>query len=259
MVSPARRARCFRPRLRGKHRSHAIRRHRTSRFTASPGNIILVGGAPVTLAIPDGQDGLTLSEGSLAMAWSICQNGNEGSFLFPEQRSHSPVWLAQPRFQRERPPLRRCFGLTTRGSRRKAQLGGVVAVQRTNYHRQQNGSLFARRCIHLAYFFGDDLGPLMTDTVRHHRHGSRSGIRALRSDCASKRAPLTAFRADEVDNTNIADSGAVGWRLPVRSFDSVQLRLATAVIRPPRRWPRLRCGSTSRDQIQRRLTGCATR
>lgn len=148
-----------------------------SRFTASPGNIILVGGTPVTLAIPDGQDGLTLTEADLLNGVVNLQNGNEGSFLLPEQQNHSLFGSLSHDFN----PNVRLFVDVLASQREahaeKAQLGGVVAVPETNYYRQQNGLFAGDGDIYLAYFFGDDLGPVMTrHAIGHHRHGGGPGV-----------------------------------------------------------------------------------
>ncbi|MDX2275618.1 MAG: TonB-dependent receptor [Hyphomonadaceae bacterium] len=184
-----------------------------SRFTASPGNIILVGGTPVTLAIPDGQDGLTLSEGDLLNGVVNLQNGNEGSFLLPEQQSHSLFGSLSHDFNANVRLFVDVLASQREAHAEKAQLGGVVAVPETNYYRQQNGLFAGDGDIYLAYFFGDDLGPLMTDT-QSDTIATAAGLEfALRSDWRVEASISYGFHADEVDNTNIADSGAIGAAL----------------------------------------------
>jgi iron complex outermembrane recepter protein len=184
-----------------------------SRFTSAPGNIILVGATPVTLAIPEGQNGLTLTEADLLDGVVNLQNGNEGTFLLPEQESHS-VFLS---LSQEMTPNIRVF-LDVLASQReahaeKAQLGGVVAVPETNYYRQQNGLFAGDGTLFMAYFFGDDFGPLMTDT-RSETIATAGGAQfEFGRDWQLEASIGYGGHADNVDNTNIADSGALAAAL----------------------------------------------
>ncbi|MCR6645823.1 MAG: TonB-dependent receptor [Terricaulis sp.] len=184
-----------------------------SRFTSAPGNIILVGSTPVTLAIPNGQNGLTLTEADLLDGAVNLQNGNEGTFLLPEQESHS-VFLSLN--QNMTPNI--SFFWDVLASRReahaeKAQLGGVVAVPETNYYRQQNGLFAGDGTLFMAYFFGGDFGPLTTDT-RSDTIATTAGAQfEFGRDWQIEASVSYGGHVDKVDNTNIADSSALASSL----------------------------------------------
>lgn len=184
-----------------------------SRFTAAPGNIILVGATPVTLAIPEGQNGLTLTEADLLDGVVNLQNGNEGSFLLPEQESHSLFASVKHDLT---PNVSIFFDLLAserQAHAEKAQLGGVVAVPETNYYRQQNGLFAGDGTLFMAYFFGDDFGPLITDT-RSDTIATAAGAQfEFGRDWQIEASVSYGGHADRVDSTNIADSSALAVAL----------------------------------------------
>ncbi len=184
-----------------------------SRFTSAPGNIILVGATPVTLAIPEGQNGLTLTEADLLDGVVNLQNGNEGTFLLPEQESHSVFASVNHDLT---PNVRLFFDLLAserQAHAEKSQLGGVVAVPETNYYRQQNGLFAGDGTLFMAYFFGDAFGPLITD-VRSDTIATAAGAQfEFGRDWQIEASVSYGGHADSVDNTNIADSGALAAAL----------------------------------------------
>ncbi|MDZ4690966.1 TonB-dependent receptor plug domain-containing protein [Terricaulis sp.] len=184
-----------------------------SRITAAPGNIILVGGTPVTLAIPEGQNGLTLTEADLQNGVVNLQNGNEGSLLLPEQESHGLFVSLSHDMNRSVRLFADILASERRAHAEKSQLGGVIAVPETNYYRQQNGLFAGQGDLYLGYFFGDDFGPLMTDT-RSRTLASAAGAEFdLGSDWRLEASVSYGAHSDEVDNFNIADSAAIGAAL----------------------------------------------
>lgn len=57
--------------------------------SANPGNITRIGATNVVLAIPEGQDGTSLSQAELLVGVRNFQNSTEGQSLLPDQESHS--------------------------------------------------------------------------------------------------------------------------------------------------------------------------
>jgi iron complex outermembrane recepter protein len=184
-----------------------------SRFTSAPGNIILVGGTPVTLAIPEGQNGLTLTEADLLAGVVNLQNGNEGTFLLPEQESHSLFASVNHDLTPNVSIFFDVLASERQAHAEKAQLGGVVAVPETNYYRQQNGLFAGDGTLFMAYFFGDDFGPLITDT-RSDTIATAAGAQfAFGRDWQIEASVSYGGHADNVDNANIADSSALAAAL----------------------------------------------
>ncbi len=184
-----------------------------SRFTAAPGNIILVGATPVTLAIPEGQNGLTLSEADLLDGVVNLQNGNEGTFLLPEQESHSLFASLNHDVTNSINVFFDVLASEREAHAEKAQLGGVVAVPESNYYRQQNGLFAGDGPLYMAYFFGDDFGPLRSDT-RSDTIATAAGAQfGFGRDWQIEASVSYGGHSDEVDSTNIADSSALAAAL----------------------------------------------
>lgn len=184
-----------------------------SRFTSAPGNIILVGATPVTLAIPEGQNGLTLTEADLLDGVVNLQNGNEGTFLLPEQESHSLFASVNHDLTPNVTIFFDILASERQAHAEKAQLGGVVAVPETNYYRQQNGLFAGDGTLFMAYFFGDDFGPLKTDT-RSDTIATAAGAQfEFGRDWQIEASVSYGGHADNVDSSNIADSSALAAAL----------------------------------------------
>ena len=144
-----------------------LRRYGGSNFSrtgANPGNIIRVGAATVTIPIPAGQDGTDLTQSELVSGPLNLANNNEGSDLLPEQTSHS-LFAA---FRQDLSPSIEIFAdmLFSRreASADRVQLSGNLVVPQTNAYRQLNNLFPGAGNLTIAYWMGEDLGPIVSET-----------------------------------------------------------------------------------------------
>ncbi len=135
-----------------------------SRPQANPGTITRIGVTPVTLAIPGGQDGTSLDESDLIPGHVNLQNAVEGQSLLPEQILHGLFLSA--RF--ELTPRLELFADVVAGQREaeahRTQSFASIRVPETNYYRQLNGLFPGQGPLTIAYWFGDDLGPALSQS-----------------------------------------------------------------------------------------------
>lgn len=135
-----------------------------SRPQANPGTITRIGATPVTLAIPRGQDGTSLDASDLIVGQVNRQNAVEGQSLLPEQTSHG-LFLSG-RF--EVTPRLEIFAEVLAGQREaeayRTQSFASIRVPETNYYRQLNNLFPGQGPLTIAYWFGDDLGPALSQS-----------------------------------------------------------------------------------------------
>ncbi len=135
-----------------------------SRPQANPGTITRIGVTPVTLAIPRDQDGTSLDVGDLISGQVNPQNAVEGQSLLPEQISHG-LFLSG-RF--EITPRLEVFANVLAGQRDaeayRTQSFATIRVPETNYYRQLNNLFPGQGLLTIAYWFGDDLGPMLSQS-----------------------------------------------------------------------------------------------
>ncbi|MBL8558734.1 MAG: TonB-dependent receptor [Hyphomonadaceae bacterium] len=184
-----------------------------SRTNANPGNIIRVGTTVTAFAIPAGQNGITLRQSDLIAGQLNFQNGNEGASLLPAQESHGL-------FMSARLPLGDRIELfaDALGSRRKAnasdnQLATTLVVPATNAYRQLNGLFPGTQPITVAYFLGDDLGPLRYATTSD-THAITGGLEIDIARAWRLEATATfGGHSDAVRFSNAFDSTAIAGAL----------------------------------------------
>lgn len=131
--------------------------------SSNPGNITRVGATNVVLAIPEGQDGTSLSQADLLVGVRNFQNSTEGQSLLPDQESHSLFAAAR----QELGAL--TLSAEVLASERTAfaysrQLNANLTVPETNYYRQLNGLFPGQGNLIIAYNLDADLGPTWYET-----------------------------------------------------------------------------------------------
>lgn len=135
-----------------------------SRPQANPGTITRIGVTPVTLAIPRGQNGTSLDASDLIVGQVNRQNAVEGQSLLPEQTSHG-LFLSG-RF--EVTPRLEIFAEVLAGQRDaeayRTQSFASIRIPETNYYRQLNNLFPGQGPLTIAYWFGDDLGPALSQS-----------------------------------------------------------------------------------------------
>ncbi|MGH8432305.1 MAG: TonB-dependent receptor plug domain-containing protein, partial [Solimonas sp.] len=135
-----------------------------SRPQANPGTITRIGVTPVTLAMPRGQDGTSLDASDLISGQVNRQNAVEGQSLLPEQTSHG-IFLSTRFELTQRLAI---FADILAGQRdaeaHRTQSFASIRVPETNYYRQLNGLFPGQGPLTIAYWFGDDLGPALSQS-----------------------------------------------------------------------------------------------
>lgn len=136
---------------------------------SNPGNIIRIGTTTVSIPIPEGQDGTSLTSADLVTGPLNRNEINELAFFLPRQEFQS-VFL---RGRQELSPSLELYGHVI-GSERdvyleREQLFANLVVPESNYYRQLNGLFLGQGNLTISYYLGDDLGPVI----------NRAEIRAL--------------------------------------------------------------------------------
>jgi outer membrane receptor protein involved in Fe transport len=130
---------------------------------ASPGNIVRIGTANVSYAIPAGQDGTALSESDLLAGQVNLQNLNLYADLAPEQERRS--LFGSFRWEISAVELFADMFATRRESvMRDAQIAANIVVPESNYYRQLNSLFLGQGNLTIAYSFANDLGPIRYET-----------------------------------------------------------------------------------------------
>lgn len=129
-----------------------------ARTQGNPGTITRIGTTNVTLGIPSGQDGTSLSEADLISGQINYQNSVEGLSVTPEQTSHA-LFVS---FSQDIGERARVFA-DVMGSERRAEAGRVqasatIVVPESNYYRQLNNLFPGGGPLTMGYFFGEDFG-----------------------------------------------------------------------------------------------------
>lgn len=144
-----------------------LRRYGGSNFSrtgANPGNIIRIGASTVTIPIPAGQDGTDLDPSDLTNGPLNLANNNEGSDLLPEQTSHALF----ASLRQDLAPGVEVFAdlLASRREARaeRVQLSANLIVPASNAYRQLNNLYPGAGNLTIAYWMGEDLGPIVSET-----------------------------------------------------------------------------------------------
>lgn len=131
---------------------------------SNPGNITSIGGAPVVLAIPAGQDGMSLSESDLLAGVRNYRPATDSNSLLPEQVSHS-IFAAIEQDLGDRLTLSGEILATRREAfSERFQLDATLIIPETNAYRQLNNLFPGQGDIVMSYNLGDDLGPSRFNT-----------------------------------------------------------------------------------------------
>jgi outer membrane receptor protein involved in Fe transport len=180
--------------------------------SSNPGNITRVGANAVVLAIPENQDGTSLSEADLLVGVRNNQNTTDGNSLLPEQESHSVFGAA-----------RQHFGALTLSaeilaSERNAfsyrfQNNVNLTVPGTNYYRQLNALFPGQGNLVIAYNMGADLGPTWLDTQARALNAALGAEYELNSDWRIEALVGYARHEDDSTHGNVYDSGALNAAL----------------------------------------------
>jgi len=186
---------------------------------SNPGNIIRIGATTVSLPIPEGQDGTSLSQSDLVTGPLNRNEINELAFFLPRQE-------AQSLFVRGRQDLTPSLELYGRviGSERdvyleREQLFANLIVPESNYYRQLNGLFLGQGNLTVSYYLGDDLGPI----INRAEIRAWSGVGGLRyevgdSDWVIDGSVAYAHSEEAIFNENFYNSAAAGPALARSPF-----------------------------------------
>jgi iron complex outermembrane receptor protein len=140
-----------------------------SRTQANPGNIIRVGANAVTFAIPEGQDGTSLSQSELLAGVRNFQNTNEGTWLYPDQESRTVFASIRQSMSPQVEVFFDALASDRHAYSERFQLTTTLVVPQTNAYRQLNNLFPGQGNLQISYYLGDDLGPVQvysdTDTL----------------------------------------------------------------------------------------------
>ena len=180
--------------------------------SSNPGNIIRIGATNVVLAIPEGQDGTSLSQADLLVGVRNFQNSTEGQSLLPDQESHSVFAAAR----QELGALTLSAELLA--SERTAfaysrQLNANLTVPESNYYRQLNGLFPGQGNLIIAYNLDADLGPTWYDTRARAISSVLGAQYELPNDWQIEANLGYSQHADDSVQGNIYDSGRLNAAL----------------------------------------------
>lgn len=178
---------------------------------SNPGNIIRIGATTVSLPIPEGQDGTSLSQSDLVTGQLNRNEINELAFFLPRQEAQSFF----VRGRQELTPSLELYGRVI-GSERdvyleREQLFANLIVPESNYYRQLNGLFLGQGNLTVSYYLGDDLGPI----VNRAEIRAWSGVGGLRyevgdSDWVIDGSFAYAHSEEAIFNENFYNSAAAG-------------------------------------------------
>ncbi len=134
-----------------------------SRTQANPGTITRLGTSAVTYAIPTGQNGTTLRQADLIIGQTNRQNAVEGMDVLPRQRSHAFFASAHQEIGSRAEIFGELMASDRASVSERTQQSANIVIPESNYYRRLNTLFLGRGPMTVAYFFGDDLGPIKTD------------------------------------------------------------------------------------------------
>lgn len=179
----------------------------------NPGNIVQIGATSVTLAIPAGQDGRSLSEADLLPGVVNLHNENEGAFLMPRQEIHSVFFSGR---YEPAPDLELFFDalVTQRNAgMADAQQVSTITVPETNAFRVLNNLFPGQGPMRIQYNFTDDLGALRYDTETRDRSVILGGAYSFDNAWRVELSGAHSSHVDEVAFYNVIDTLALAGPL----------------------------------------------
>jgi len=152
-----------------------------SRATSSPGNITRIGATNVVLAIPDGQDGVGLTQADLLAGVVNYQNTREATDVLPEQDAHSLFFSGRQRLTRRIDVFADMFASERDAFMRNSAIMSNITVPQTNAFRAATNLFPGQGNMVIAYSFVGDAGPTTYET----RARTFSGVLGIEADLAS--------------------------------------------------------------------------
>lgn len=183
-----------------------------SSTSSNPGNIIRVGATSVVYAIPEGQDGTSLSQADLIVGVRNYQNTTEGNSLLPDQQSHSLFAAAHQSFgdltlsAEVLASVRDAFAY-------RFQNNANLTVPQSNYYRTLNNLFPGQGNLVIAYNLGADLGPTWLDTEASALNTVLSAAYDLPGAWRVEGMAGYARHEDDSVNGNVYDSGSLNAAL----------------------------------------------
>lgn len=135
-----------------------------NRLQSNPGNITRIGTTNVSLAIPAGQDGTSLSEADLIVGAPNLGELNPDAWLMPRQESHSLFLSGSQELGANFEIFADVLATVRDVYSERENLTANLVVPESNAWRQLNNLFPGQGPLTIAYHFGDDLGPQTTET-----------------------------------------------------------------------------------------------
>jgi outer membrane receptor protein involved in Fe transport len=180
--------------------------------SSNPGNITRIGATPVVLAIPEGQDGTSLSQSDLIAGVRNLQNSTDGNSLLPDQESHSLFAAARQAFG-DLELSAEILASERTGTAHRFQTNANLTVPESNYYRQLNSLFLGQGNLVVAYNLGADLGPTSLDTEARTLNTAFGASYDLAHEWRLEATAGYARHEDGSIHGNVYDSGALNAAL----------------------------------------------
>lgn len=180
------------------------------RTNSNPGNITRIGATTVSLAIPHGQDGTSLSEADLIAGAPNFTNINEDAWLAPRQENHSVFLSGSQEFGGDFEAFAEVIAARREAYSERENLGANLVVPQTNAYRVLNNLFPGQGNLTVAYHMGADLGPV-TLTTESLVFSAITGLAySFDNDWRVEGSASLARSAETIDTENFFDSSAIG-------------------------------------------------
>lgn len=191
-----------------------------SRTFANPGNITRIGATSVNLAIPRGQDGLSLSAADLVAGDPNYTDLNVGAWLLPKQTSHALFLSGRQEVARGLDLFADAIAGVREADARRENLAANLTVPESNYYRQLNSLFLGQGPMTVQYNMGADLGPIRIAS----RSEAYSGVLGLRYELGAgwrvEASAALARSGETIDGVNYFDSSTIAPFLASGSIDT---------------------------------------
>lgn len=177
-----------------------------SRTQANPGTITRLGATAVTYAIPTGQNGTSLAQAQLIAGQTNRQNAVEGMDVLPEQRSHALFAAARQDLGPRLEIFAELMASYRNSLSQRTQQSANIVIPVSNYYRQLNNLFLAQGPMTIAYFFGDDLGPIETDAETQTLLGTLGADYDLGGDWSAEFFASYGRNTEDVLSSNLYDA-----------------------------------------------------
>lgn len=183
------------------------------RVNSNPGNITRIGATMVSLAIPRGQDGTSLSEADLISGAPNFGNINRDAWLMPRQESHALFLSARQDIGANFEIFADLIAGNRQAYSERENLGANLIVPQTNAYRVLNNLFPGQGNLTVAYHMGADLGPVLNTTETETFSSIVGGAYSFANDWRIEASVARAESEETIDLENFFDSATIAGPL----------------------------------------------